>query len=311
MSNISTDKIKELREKSGAGMMDCKNALLENNGDLEKSISWLRKKGISNAEKKSTRIASEGLIGIISNKNNILLIEINTETDFVSKNNDFQTFFKTVLDIGIAREYDLPGLLLENYNNVENIGEALQNLIAKIGENIVIRRLEYLSKDSDEYEFGFYLHNKINNNLGKMGCITKIYSSKRNSNISDLANKICMHITAFKPLAIDENGISKDKIDNEKEIYITQLKDSGKPANIIEKIVEGKIKKYFSEVTLLNQPWVMDPSVNVAKVIEDFNVKNTTDVKIDDFKLFVLGEGIEVEEKNFSEEVASQIKNTT
>ena len=120
-----------------------------------------------------------------------------------------------------------------------------------------------------------------------------------------------MHITAFKPLAIDENGISKDKIDNEKEIYITQLKDSGKPSNIIEKIVEGKIKKYFSEVTLLNQPWVMDPSVNVAKVIEDFNIKNTTDVKIDDFKLFVLGEGIEVEEKNFSKEVASQIKNTT
>ena len=144
-----------------------------------------------------------------------------------------------------------------------------------------------------------------------MGCIAKIYSSKRNSNIIDLANKICMHITAFKPLAIDENGISKDKIDNEKEIYITQLKDSGKPSNIIEKIVEGKIKKYFSEVTLLNQPWVMDPSVNVAKVIENFNIKNTTDVKIDDFKLFVLGEGIEVEEKNFSEEVASQIKNTT
>ena len=312
MSNITAEHIKLLREQTGAGMMDCKKALVENDGDISKATSWLRKKGIAKAEKKSSRLAAQGLVGLKSCEKFSLLLEINSETDFVSKNEDFQSFVDNLLDIGISKKYTIDSLLEAQYRNNETVAVALQNLVAKIGENIVIRKLLYLDADSKNAQFGSYIHNKINNNVGRMACVVKIFSNdKSNKAVIDLANKIAMHITALKPLAIDEKSLDTSFIEKEREIYTSQLKASGKPENIIDKIVDGKVKKYLSEVTLINQNWVLEPSLTVDQVLKEFNSNNNCDLSIVDFKLFILGEGIEVEEKSFSEEVASQVNNTT
>ena len=311
MSNISADKIKKLRDKTGAGMMDCKTALIESLGDIEKSVSWLRKKGIANAEKKLSRTASQGLIGLIKEKNICTILEVNTETDFVSKNEEFQAFVSNTLNIASKKKYLLESLLVEMYDKDYSIAEALKNLIAKIGENIVIRRITYLNAETPESIFGSYIHNKISPTLGKIGSLVKIKTKFSSEKVIDLANKIAMHIAASKPIALNENLISIDNINKEKEIYSEQLKLSGKPDDIIEKILEGKIKKYLSEVTLENQNWILEPSLTVRQLIADFNKENSTNISIEDYKLFVLGEGIEVNEKKFSEEVASQITNTS
>ena len=188
----------------------------------------------------------------------------------------------------------------------------MQNLIAKIGENIVIRRLLYLDTDSKNTVFGSYVHNKINDNIGSMACVVKMSSNdSSNKAVINLANKIAMHITAMKPLALDEKSLDISFIEKEREIYTSQLKASGKPENIIDKIVDGKVKKYLSEVTLINQNWVLEPSITLLEVLKDFNDNNNDNLSIIDFKLLILGEGIEVEEKSFSEEVASQVNNTT
>ena len=312
MSNISAENIKLLREKTGAGMMDCKKALVENDGDITKATSWLRKKGIAKAEKKSSRVAAQGLVGLKTCDNFSLLLEINSETDFVSKNKDFQIFVDNILNIGISKKYSIDGLLESLYKNNETVEVALQNLVAKIGENIVIRRLLYLDADSKSTLFGSYVHNKINDNIGRMACVVKMLSNDNsNKSVIDLANKIAMHITALKPLALDKKSLDNSIIEKEKDIYTSQLKASGKPENIIDKIVDGKIKKYLSEVTLINQNWVLEPSLTVAQVLKDFNSNNNDNLSIIDFKLLILGEGIDVEEKSFSEEVASQVNNTT
>ena len=312
MSNISAEHIKLLREKTGAGMMDCKKALVENDGDISKATSWLRKKGIAKAEKKSSRVAAQGLVGLKICDNFSLLLEINSETDFVSKNQDFQSFVDNILDIGISKKHTIDSLLESQYKNNETVAVALQNLVAKIGENIVIRRLLYLDADSENTLFGSYVHNKINDNIGRMACVVKMFSNDNSNKAAfDLANKIAMHITALKPLALDEKSLDTAFIEKEREIYTSQLKASGKPENIIDKIVDGKVKKYLSEVTLINQNWVLEPSLTLDQVLKDFNSNNNNNLSIIDFKLLILGEGIEVDEKSFSEEVASQVNNTT
>ena len=311
MSNITADNIKLLREKTGAGMMDCKNALLENDGDITKAISWLRKKGIAKAEKKSSRVAAQGLVGLKKCDDLSLLVEVNSETDFVSKNTDFQNFVGSILNVGVSKKLSLEELLNSNFSESETVAGALQSLIAKIGENLVIRRIFYLEANDNYSVFGSYIHNKINDNIGRMACVVKLSSNNNNKEVIDFANKIAMHITASRPLALNEGSLNKDLIEKEKEIYTSQLKSSGKPDNIIEKIVEGKIKKYLSDVTLLNQNWVLDPSLTVLQVVDEFNNNNNTDLLITEFKLLILGEGIEIEEKSFSEEVALQVNNTT
>ena len=312
MPNVTAENIKLLREKTGAGMMDCKKALVENEGDIYKATSWLRKKGIAKAEKKSSRIAAQGLVGLKISDNFSILLEINSETDFVSKNTDFQNFVEGILNIGISKKYSMESLLIAKFSEEETVADALQNLIAKIGENIVIRRLLYVDADSDNTVFGSYIHNKISDNIGRMACVVKMMSNYNSNKAAfELANKIAMHITALKPLAIDEKNLDSSFIEKEREIYSSQLKASGKPENIIEKIVDGKIRKYLSEVTLINQSWVLDPTITLAKVLKDFNDKNNDNLSIADFKLLILGEGIELQEKSFSEEVASQVNNTT
>ena len=311
MSNISAEKIKSLREKTGAGIMDCKNALLENDGEIESALDWLRKKGIAKATKKSSRIAAEGLVGVALDDTTACIIEVNTETDFVSKNNDFQEFVDNLLKIAIKKQYSLEEFLSASYQNMGNIKNALQNLISKIGENIVIRRLSYLKYKSDNSNFGVYIHNKVRDNLGKIGCIVMGSFNQKNEELSDILKKIAMHVSASKPIALDEKNLDKNLLIKEREIFLEQLSNSGKPKEIVEKIVDGKIKKFISEITLLNQNWILDPNNKVLDVIEDLNKKYNSDFVIEDFQLLVLGEGVDVSTKDFKEEVESQLTNNS
>ena len=307
MSNISAEKIKSLREKTGAGIMDCKNALVENDGEIESAIDWLRKKGIAKANKKSSRIAAEGLVGVISKGKLSCIIEVNSETDFVSKNNDFQEFINSLLQIAINKKYTLEELLSIKFNNENTVHDALQSLVSKIGENIVIRRLNYIELNSENSKFGVYIHNKVSESLGKIGCVTMGSFKNDNPKISDTLKKIAMHISASKPLALDENGLDKQLLNKEREIFLEQLANSGKPNDILDKIVEGKIKKYVSEITLLNQSWILDPNKSVSEVIKDFNEEFNCNFVLEGYQLYVLGEGVETNTKDFKEEVASQL----
>ncbi len=307
MSNISSEKIKSLREKTGAGIMDCKNALVENNGEVENAIDWLRKKGIAKANKKSSRIAAEGLVGIASKDQISCVIEVNSETDFVSKNKDFQDFIEHLLQLAIKKQYLLEEFLLSEFNKDYNVQDALNNIIAKIGENIVIRRLSYLSFRNEKSKFGFYIHNKVTDNLGKIGCLVVGSFNTDHENITDLLKKIAMHISASKPLALNENNLDNELLNKERDIFSEQLLNSGKPKDIIGKIVDGKLKKFISDITLLNQNWILDPNKKVSEVISEFNKEFNCNFKVVDYKLYVLGEGIETDNKDFKEEVASQL----
>ena len=307
MSNISSDKIKSLREKTGAGIMDCKNALVENSGDVDNAIDWLRKKGIAKANKKSSRVAAEGLVGITFKDEISCVIEVNSETDFVSKNKDFQDFIDSLLEVAINKRFTLDEFLDAKFNNDFSVKDALNNIIAKIGENIVIRRLSYLEFNKKNSKFGFYIHNKVTDNLGKIACLVMTTYDNNHENLPDLIKKIAMHISAAKPSALNESNLDKKLIDKEKEIFFEQLANSGKPNDIVEKIVDGKIKKFISETTLLNQNWILDPSKNVTEVILDFNKNTGCNFEVEDYKLFVLGEGVETDTKDFKEEVATQI----
>ncbi len=307
MSNISADKIKSLREKTGAGIMDCKNALVENNGEIENSIDWLRKKGIAKANKKSSRVAAEGLIGVVSKGNLSCIIEVNSETDFVSKNNDFQEFIDLLLNIAIKKKYKLEDLLSAEFNNQGTVEDVLQNLISKIGENIIIRRLKYLEFKSVNSKFGIYIHNKVKDNLGKIGCITMGSFDQDNESISDILKKTAMHIAASKPVALDESNLDNQLVSKEREIFLEQLSNSEKPKEILEKIVDGKIKKFISDITLLNQNWILDPNKKVSEVISDFNKEHKSNFVLEGYQLFVLGDGVETITKDFKEEVASQL----
>tara|TARA_B100000700_G_C15016091_1_gene843351 strand:+ start:481 stop:1416 length:936 start_codon:yes stop_codon:yes gene_type:complete len=310
MSNISSEKIKSLREKTGAGIMDCKNALVENNGEIENAIDWLRKKGVAKADKKSSRIAAQGLVGVATSNQLSCIIEVNSETDFVSKNQDFQNFIERLLQLAIKKQYILEEFLLSDFEETTNVNDALKNIIAKIGENIVIRRLSYISINSEKSKIGFYIHNKVSENLGKIACLVKGTSDNTDKNTADLLKKIAMHVAASKPLALNEQNLDKHTLNREKQIFLEQLSNSGKPKDIVEKIVDGKVKKFISEITLLNQNWILEPSMSVSKVISEFNNENSCNFEILDYKLFILGEGIEMDAKDFKEEVASQLADT-
>tara|TARA_E500000331_G_scaffold328393_1_gene348116 strand:- start:1 stop:936 length:936 start_codon:yes stop_codon:yes gene_type:complete len=308
-NNISAEKIKALRIKTGAGMMDCKNALVENEGEVEKAVEWLRKKGIAKADKKSSRTAAEGLIGINSNDKLACIMEVNSETDFVSKNEDFQKFINQLLQRALEKKYSIDDFLSSKYDQENLIGEALKNLISKIGENIVIRRLDYLDLQTQHIKFGYYLHNKVSDYLGKIGCI--VVGNDQGEESKQLLKKIAMHISASKPITVREEDLDDSLINKEKEIYAAQLSESGKPKDIIDKIVNGKVKKFISEITLLNQNWIMDPNKKVKNIIDDFNKEFGSNFSIIDFKLFILGEGVETKTKDFKDEVASQLNDNS
>ena len=306
MSLITAALVKELRDKTGAGMMDCKNALVETNGNIEESVDWLRKKGISGAEKKSTRTAADGVVTVSVSENAAALVEINSETDFVSRNPDFQKFAKNVSSIALNSGSNLDELKNAKYlDSGKTVKDALTDLIGLIGENIVIRRTVLFNSSTNI--LSSYIHGQIDEGLGKIGVILSIESNGDVEKIKELGKKLAMHIAASKPVAISSKDVDPSIIDRERKILIEQAKDSGKPDNIIEKMVEGRISKFFSEITLLDQTWVMDGESKVSKVIENIEKEISCNIVIKDFKYFILGEGIEIETKDFATEGAETI----
>jgi len=309
MSEVTASLVKELRDKTGAGMMDCKNALVETNGNIEESIDWLRKKGISGAEKKSARVAADGVIAVSINTDAAALVEINSETDFVSRNPDFQKFAKNISEIALINGQTIEELKKAKYlDSGKSVEEALTDLIGLIGENIVLRRSSLL-KNANNNIFSSYIHGQVNEGLGKIGVILSLESNIDSDKIKDLGKQIAMHIAASKPMAISSDDVDPKVIERERSILVEQAKDSGKPDNIIEKMVDGRISKFFSEITLLDQTWVIDGESKVSKIIKDLEKDLSCNILIKDFKYFVLGEGIEVEKKDFATEVAEQINN--
>ena len=309
MSEVTASLVKELRDKTGAGMMDCKNALVETNGNIEESIDWLRKKGISGAEKKSARVAADGVIAVSINTDAAALVEINSETDFVSRNPDFQKFAKNISEIALIHGQTIDELKKAKYlDSDKTVEEALTDLIGLIGENIVLRRSSILMNTNNNI-FSSYIHGQVNDGLGKIGVILSLESNITSDKIENLGKQIAMHIAASKPMAISSDDVDPEVIERERSILVEQAKDSGKPDNIIEKMVDGRISKFFSEITLLDQTWVIDGESKVSKIIKDLEKDLSCNILIKDFKYFVLGEGIEVDKKDFATEVAEQINN--
>ena len=307
MVEIKSSQIKVLREKTGAGIMDCKTALLENAGDIEHAAIWLRKKGISSANKKSARTAAEGLVGVSLNNDLACILEVNSETDFVSKNKEFQAFINHILSISSKKKMQVHDLMKENYTDKLLVEDALKELIAKIGENIVIRRLSYLLLENDDCFFASYIHNKVDSNLGKIVSLIVVKEKHKQELSRELGKKLAMHISAMRPLSLNREQLDSDVINKEKDIIKAQLIESGKPDNMISKITEGKISRFISENTLLEQNWVMDTSIKVKDVINNFNKEKGVELKLVDFDFLVLGEGVEVVNKDFKQEVESQL----
>jgi len=281
------ENIKKLREITGVGFSDCKLAIAENNGDIEKSIEYLRKKGIAKASKKMSRVAAEGLALLNEKDGNVSAIEINSETDFVAKNKDFISFCKEISEINFKNKSNLDSLKLSKMKNRKTVEENLIALISKIGEKITIRRSKYLGNKGLNFT---YVHNSLEKNIGKV--VTIVQLSKNNKkDLKEIGNKLAMHVAAQAPMAIDENGIKKAVLDKELEIIKEELKNSGKKADMIEKIANGKIKKFISDNTLLNQVWIMDTKMKVSQVIKQHS--DGGEIKVLDFVRFKVGEGID------------------
>ena len=288
MSNKNTlENIKKLREITGVGFKDCKLAIDENNGDIEKSIEFLRKKGIAKASKKMGRVAADGLVLIHKKENLISAIEINSETDFVAKNNDFINFCKEISEINFINKSNLDKLKSSKMKNGKTVDENLITLISKIGEKITIRRSRFF--DDKGYNF-VYVHNSLEKNIGKVVSAVQL-SKNSKKDLKELGVKIAMHIAAQAPIAIDENSIDKDIINKELEIVKEELKNSGKKPEIIDKIAKGKIKKFVTDNTLLNQIWIMDTKKNVNQIINEYS--DNKEIKVMDFFRFKVGEGID------------------
>jgi len=277
MSDLSL--IKELREKTGAGFLDCKNALNENDNNIEQSIDSLRKKGLAKASKKSSREANEGAVGFYKNENISVILKINSETDFSAKSDTFLDF----LDImgKIALNTNNANLNLNDFLKVENNGKTISDLltemIAKIGENLIINDLKVF--DNKESKVNYYIHNPYRKNIGKIVSAVFYSSENENDDVKNFSKNICMHIAASKPEAIDIDNLPNELIESEKKIQEEMIKDSGKPSNVVEKILEGKMKKFYSEITLLNQNFVIDTDKTVKEAISDFNTSNSLILK--------------------------------
>jgi len=281
------DNIKKLRELTGVGFKDCKLALDETKGDIEKSIEFLRKKGIAKASKKMSRTASEGLALVTEKENKVSIIEINSETDFVAKNKDFISFCKELSEINFSTLGNLDKLNDFKMNNGISVKDSLVALIAKIGEKITIRRTNFF--DNKKGLNFFYVHSAIEKNIGKIISVVQLDGIVKGKN-EDIGNKIAMHIAASNPLAIEKDGIKKEIINKELEIIKAEITNSGKPSDMAEKISKGKIAKFINDNTLLNQIWIMDPKKKVSDILKENKIEK--EVKILNFIRYKVGEGI-------------------
>ena len=301
---LSASTIKELREKSGAGMMDCKKALTETDGNMEEAIDWLRKQGLSAVAKKSGRVAAEGLIGVTINNNSGAMVEINSETDFVARNELFQNFVKTCSNLVLSSKNDLEALQkLPFPNSNRTVNEELANNIATIGENMNIRRVEFL--DVSEGILVSYVHNNVADGLGRLGVLVALESKAENNNLLETGKQVAMHIAATSPKSLNIEDLDPQIVEREREVLIDQAMASGKPKEIAEKMVQGRMNKFYQEVVLNEQVSVVDGETKIKDLIKKLSSDINHDVKIKDFKIFKLGDGIEVGESNFAADVAA------
>ena len=282
------EKVKQLRERTGVGFKDCKNAIDETNGDIEKSIELLRKKGIAKASKRMGRVAAEGLVCISEHENKFSMIEVNSETDFVAKNNEFITFAEEISQLALDKLGKLENILISQMKNKKNVKDNLVDLISKIGEKITIRRSSYLPSEG-LVNFS-YMHSAIKKNVGKLGVLLSIDTTKQKNVILNLGKELSMHIAASSPLAIDKDGLDSNILKKEKEIITEELKNSGKDPKIIDKIATGKLNKFISDNTLLNQEWIIDPKKKVKNIIKE--VAGSDKIIIKKFIRFKVGEGV-------------------
>ena len=282
------DKVKKLREITGVGFKDCKSAIDETKGDIEKSIELLRKKGIAKASKRMGRTAAEGLVCIYERKNKFSMIEINSETDFVAKNDEFINFAEEVSQLSLSVSGKMVDILKSKMMNNKNVEDNLVDLVSKIGEKITLRRSAFLG---DEKLLNFsYIHSSIKKNIGKLGVLLSIDTTKEKKDVLDLGKQLAMQIASSSPLAIEKDGLDQNILKKEKEIITEELKNSGKDIKIIEKIALGKLNKFIGENTLLNQEWIMEPKKKVKDVIKEFSGKDRFEIK--SFLRFKVGEGL-------------------
>jgi elongation factor Ts len=282
------EQVKKLREITGVGFKDCKSAIDETNGDIEKSIELLRKKGIAKAGKRMERVASEGLISISEKNNKFSIIEINSETDFVAKNDDFISFVEETSELALTVSGKQEEILKSKMKNNKTVEDNLALLISKIGEKITLRRSSYIG---EEKTINFsYVHAALKKNVGKLGVLLSIETTKQKTEIEDFGKQLSMHIAASSPLAIDKDDLDKSILKKEQEIIIEELKNSGKDPKIIDKIAKGKLNKFIDDNTLLNQEWIMEPKKKVKDILSQHNQKNN--FKVINFVRYKVGEGI-------------------
>lgn len=306
MAEITAAMVKELRETTGAGMLDCKKALVETGANMEQAVDWLRKKGLASAAKKSGRIAAEGLIGVAVEGNKGAAVEVNSETDFVAKNEIFQSYVADAAKAALNCGGDIEALKAANDASTgKTFGERLTDMIAKIGENMNLRRTKVISVNNGLV--CSYVHNAAGNGLGKIGVLVALESAADKAKLAELGKHIAMHIAATSPVALNITGVDPAAVAHEKAIFSEQAAASGKPANIIEKMVEGRIRKFYEEVVLEEQAFIMDPDKKVKAVIADAAKECGTEIKLTDYVFFKLGDGLQKKEEDFAAEVAAQL----
>jgi elongation factor Ts len=303
MAEITAATVKDLRERTGAGMMDCKKALAETNGEMEPAIDWLRAKGLAAAAKKAGRMAAEGLVGVVVEGGRGAVVEINSETDFVAKNEMFQDFVRNVAKIALEQGADLAALSNASYPGGGTVAEALTENIAKIGENQSLRRATVL--DVREGAVVSYVHNQVAPGLGKIGVLVALESAAATDTLQALGKQIAMHVAAAHPLALTADDLDAALVERERSIALEKAKESGKPENIVEKIVEGGLAKFRKENALLTQLFVMDNKTPVAEVVASAAKDAGAPIRLKGFVRFQLGEGIEKQQSDFAAEVAA------
>jgi elongation factor Ts len=296
--------VKDLREKTGAGMMDCKAALNETTGDMEAAVDWLRAKGLAKAAKKAGRVAAEGLIGLAADAKAATLVEVNSETDFVARNDKFQEMVRTIAADALKAKGDLAALARAPYGGGKvSVADHLKEMIGSIGENMTLRRSAYLTVKNGAV--ASYMHNTIAPGLGKIGVIVALESTGDAATLNSFGKQVAMHIAAANPQAIDVANLDPSLVERERLVLTEQAKESGKPAPVIEKMVEGRLRKFYEEVVLLQQAFVHDPETTVAKALAATEASAGAPVKITGFHRFALGEGIERPDSDFAAEVAA------
>jgi len=307
MANITAQMVKELRERTGAGMMDCKAALQETNGDMEQAVDLLRKKGLAKAAKKAGRIAAEGLIGLAVDGPKGVLVEVNSETDFVARNDLFQGLVKMIAKVALTVGTDMEKIKAAKVGHI-TIAEAIADTIAKIGENMTLRRASQLSVGTGV--IASYVHNSVEEGLGKIGVLVALESTGKADELKRFGRMVAMHVAASNPQAIDSSGLDAEVVRREKDVLADKYKAQGKPANVVEKIVESGLKTFYKEVCLLDQAYIHEPDKSVSQAIKEAEGKAGGPIKVTGVVRYALGEGIDRPENDFGGEVAALVKST-